>query len=516
MGFLGQKHCVMVRRKATIAILSILPVLAAGCIPLSVSDDWKEQRRDVIDRQMAEASSPISLNYFAFLKENNPGLEEDIVCNCLSTTTLPFLLTGQLDMPCMLVPTFSLEYGTMFCNGEKVVSGESEIYCSFNQDALIRIEGTAGKNEYHFLSFVPYSGLPVIEIVYGRNNADGPLKDWTDAVMSVHGMGSCPDVRDSIRIDNLQFMESSPKRSFRMETRDEMPLLGMDRSSSWCFLANYGDRTQLRNSVAFEIGRLAGGLEWTPSSEYANVVVNGQYQGVYQIAEQISVGDRRLDIAGGYILKLDSRYDEVWRFHPRMTRWNVNIVSPTGDDCSYEKLLYVKSYWEDMESCLANADYESLCSVMDMESFIDYGLVQSLTASENLSKQKSVFCYKKRDGRLYAGPLWDFEQPSFSNDSFQLFTGFLWYGYMSADAGFQADVKRRWNILKPAVEAGIYGYIDSLACIISSAVTNGDRIWNTDEDMEFDASVSHLKAFIKRRIEWMDNEIKALTPGTAL
>ncbi len=518
--------------KKLIAILSVssLLLLSVGCVSLSLSDEWKEQRRSVIDRQMTESTGPIAFSSFAFLKENNPQLEHDIVCHELSTTTLPFVLESTLELPCMLVPTFTLDYGRMFYNGEEVISGESAIYCSYNQDALIRIEGVAEKNEYHFLSFVPYSELPVIEIVTDGQAAINSLNDWIDGIMITSGMEVFSDSYDTVRVRNMALSGSSPKLSFRIETKDNISVLGMKAGRTWCFLSNFEDRTQLRNSVAFELGRLADGLEWTPSSQFACVTINGRFQGLYQIAEQPGFGTSRMDvtgiyaesqnITGGYLIEVDNRYDELWRFHPQKTRWNVNIVSPTDDDCSYEKLLYVKAFWNDMENSLEKADYSTLCSdFMDMNSFIDYGFVQSLASNNGLSEQKSVFAYKKPDGKLFAGPVWDFEYYSFNNDSLPLFTEFLWYKYLKDDTDFHNDIKDRWERYRPKVEAGIYSYIDSMAGVISSGVQNGDRIYpygiyrpssqNNDDDMDFDDAVAGMKAFLKERIEWIDREIGA-------
>lgn len=508
-----------------------LLVLSAGCVSLSLSDEWKEQRRNMIDRQMAESSRPVIFNSFAFLKENNPSLEEDIVCSNLSTLTIPFVLKSQVDMPCMLVPTFSLEYGKLFYNGEELVSGVSEIYCSFNQDALIRIEGSAGKNEYHFLSFVPFSSLPVVEIITDGQVEVNSLNDWIDGLMVTHGMGSYPDSYDSVRVRNLSLSKTSPKLSFKVEMQNAASVLGMKSNRNWCFLANFEDRTQLRNSVAFEIGRLAGGLEWTPSSQFASVTVNGKYQGLYQIAEQICIDENRVNIdrivesssniTGGYLLEVDNEYDELWRFHPKNSRWNVNVVSPTDDDCSYEKLVYIKSFWNDMESQLDTAGYKTLCdNYMDIGSFIDYGLVQSLTSNNGLSEQKSVFCYKKKDGKLFAGPVWNFEYYSFNNDSLPLFSEFLWYRCLKDDIGFHEQIKEHWNELKPAVESRIYNYIDSLADVIATGVRNGEKVYpysvyhpvfpNDDDNMDFEAAAGHLKSFLNSRISWMNEEINAL------
>lgn len=521
----------MVKRLIPIVSMFSLLLLSAGCVSLSLSDEWKEQRRNMIDKQMAEASRPIVFKSFAFLKDNNPALEEDIECNNLSTSTLPFILKSSIDMPCMLVPTFSLEYGKLFYNGEELISGESEIYCSFNQDALIRIEGVSGKNEYHFLSFVPFSNLPVIEIATDNQTAINSVNDWVDGVMITHGMGTYPDRQDSVRIRTLSISKTSPKLSFKIEAQEETSVLGMKKNRNWCFLSNFEDRTQLRNSVAFELGRLAGNLEWTPSSKFASVTLNGKYQGLYQVAEQVSVNENRVNIdqlnessrniSGGYLLEVNNEYDEIWRFHPKDSRWNVNLISPTDDDCSYEKLVYIKSFWNDMESCLEKADYSKVCSdFIDISSFIDYGLVQSVTSNNGLSEQKSVYNYKKKDGKLFAGPVWNFEYYSFNNDSLPLFTEFLWYKFLKDDTDFHAQIKEQWSEFKPAVEARIYNYIDSMANVISSGIQNGERAYpysiyqpvfpNEDDDMGFADAVNHLKSFLNRRIGWMNEEINSL------
>lgn len=502
-------------------MLSLL-ILVSGCTSLFLSDDWIEQRRHIIDKQMSDITGAINLKSFAFLKEDNPCLERDIYCDDLSTVGLAMILDFPLDMPCMLKPRFSTEYGTVFYNGEKLVSGASEIYCSLNQDALLRIEGASGKTEYHSLSFVPYSNLPVIEITVDGGAGLDSRNDWLDATMITRGMGQLPDSKDSVRVRYMRMSDNAPKMSFKLESLHDLPLMGMKSNRRWCFLANFEDRTQLRSSVAFEMGRLAGGLEWTPSSRYANLTVNGRYQGLYQITEQICIDEDRIDIdeTDAYILNMDRSYSELWKFRSKTNRWYVNMVSPTGDDCDYSKLLYIKSFINSLEDNLESGAYGDVYDSIDVRSFVDYGLIQSLTSNNGLCDQKSVYSYKKNGGRLYAGPLWDFEYGSFNNDSLELFTEFHWYRYLKDNLEFCSQIRTRWAELKPAVESRIYACIDSLACVVAPAVHASENLYpygmyapsyqNDDDGLSFEDAVTRLKTFIGLRIDWMDKEINSV------
>ena len=116
--------------------------------------------------------------------------------------------------------------------------------------------------------------------------------------------------------------QAFPKKSYGFETQDAMgenrnvSLLGLPEENDWVLYAPYSDKSLLRNIVSY---RLFGDMgHYSPRTRLCELVVNGDYRGVYVLIEKIKRDRNRLDIArldpdeisgedltGGYILKID-------------------------------------------------------------------------------------------------------------------------------------------------------------------------------------------------------------------
>ncbi len=515
-------------KKRLFELLSVLVCLIQiGCIDLSLPDGWNDSRYD-----KKEPVKYSDFSYFAFLKEDNPGiLKSDIVCTSLVPYNLMMISADSIALPCELIPRFNVGDGAIYWNGEEVVSGKTPIYCSAKNPVQITVTGIAPTTQYHSVSFMPNTGRPVIAVV-----TDGCVpvesKDvWLQAEMKTFGFGQYPDMTDNVRVkkrgNGTAFF---PKVAFNIAFEKKYPMLGMPKNKRWCFLANFRDRTEIRNAVAFTLGQMADGLEWTPRFQYADVILNGKHEGLYQIVEKVNVGKNRVDIDEfgtdstdvniGYLLEMDSYYDDVWKFRTAANDWPVNIKSPDGELCDSSFLDYIRTFYNGFENCLVNGDYEGAAGYYDMNSFIDYGLVQSLTNNGEFFNHYSVYGYKKKDGKLYAGPLWDFDYRTFNMADESMFTNGIWYKYLVNDPNFVSAVKSRWASYKSKIDPFIFNYIDSLSLELSGSAHIDETIYpfsiympdqkNGDETLTYEESVAKMKSVLKDRISRMDAAIEEL------
>ena len=119
-----------------------------------------------------------------------------------------------------------------------------------------------------------------------------------------------------------------PKNPYAFKLDDKAEILGMPKHKRWVLLANWMDRTLLRNRTSFQIAASTG-LAWTPNGEFVEVILNGQHIGNYYLCEQVKIDENRLDINDpydaedaysgnpadyGYLLEADDSYDETWKF----------------------------------------------------------------------------------------------------------------------------------------------------------------------------------------------------------
>ncbi len=322
-----------------------------------------------------------------------------------------------------------------------------------------------------------------------------------------------------------------PKKPFAIKLDKKEEVLGMPRHKRWVLLANWMDRTLMRNSVAFEIARKTS-LAWTPRGEFVEVVLNGEHLGNYYLCEHIKVDENRVNIveldesdteeptiSGGYLVEMDTYYDEINKFKTNIRQMPVNIKEPDEEVLNSAQLAYIQGYFNRIESLLYDDNPpagESYMDYMDVASFIDWWLVHEVTLNGEPNHPKSSFMHKDREGKLFAGPVWDFDWGTFRPGSTNFLTkNSIWFDKLFQDPEFVAEVKSRWDLLKPEFET-VIDYINEEASYIRESAEVNSEMWpittnvNGDEKMSFDQAVNRLREVYIGRIDLLDRLIDNL------
>ena len=85
-----------------------------------------------------------------------------------------------------------------------------------------------------------------------------------------------------------------PKKPCRIDFPDRTSLLGMPAARHWVLLANYPDRTLMRNLVAMKVSSMTS-LAWTPRCVPVELVMNGKHEGSYLLMEKVEVDRNRVN-----------------------------------------------------------------------------------------------------------------------------------------------------------------------------------------------------------------------------
>jgi hypothetical protein len=97
----------------------------------------------------------------------------------------------------------------------------------------------------------------------------------------------------------------APKKPYRLKFENKIALFGEEKDKSWVMLANYYDKTMIRNQIAFYMGK-SSNLEYTPKFHYVELILNGRYNGTYQLGDKIKVGSNRVNVGDdGFLLEVD-------------------------------------------------------------------------------------------------------------------------------------------------------------------------------------------------------------------
>lgn len=210
-----------------------------------------------------------------------------------------------------------------------------------------------------------------------------------------------------------------PKKPFRLRFNENTSIFGMPEAKNYVLLAEYADKSLMRNTIVHKLSSLSQELPYTLETRFVELYINTTYMGLYVLTEQIEVHKNKLDInsvAGvadtGYLLELDMRFFEQ-SIEPGYDWIVVNgipyeIKDPDVDDEGFTSVHadFMFNYLKDVDEALLNkSGYETL---IDVDAFIDYFIIQELVKNVDVG-YSSVFYMKEEGGLLKPGPLWDFD-----------------------------------------------------------------------------------------------------------
>ncbi|MEG1644913.1 MAG: CotH kinase family protein [Alistipes sp.] len=388
------------------------------------------------------------------------------------------------------------------------------------------------------------TGFPILAIMTENEKPVTSREDWVKGRMVLDKqLGDCEELVVDMEIKGRGHNSwSKDKKPYAIKLAAKSPVMGMNKHKRWVLLANASDRTLLRNRVAFEIGRHTG-LAWTPDSRYVDVILNGKFLGSYLLCEHIRVDKNRVNITemsstdqsgealtGGYLLECDRYYDDINKFRTHRRDLPINIKEPDEDVLTATQKSYITDYVNHIEELLyANATADPhYADFIDVDSFIDWWIVCELAHNRDIRLPGSCHMYKDRSGKLFAGPLWDFDLATFISSSSFLLMDYeisdfsdphgdrsLWYKRLFSDPTFRARAKERWQALKPAFD-GIPAFIDAEAAKLQVSATSNWELWtltagmNQDELLPWSEAVTRMKNNYTARLRWMDGEMAKL------
>lgn len=241
-------------------------------------------------------------------------------------------------------------------------------------------------------------------------------EDYVRCYVSVDGRGEYPDLSAAGRIrgrGNSTWLWYE-KKPYRVKFDTSTKVLGIDKNKDWVLLANYRDVTDMMNVYASITAKWMG-IPFTTPVRFAEVFLNGQYIGVYQIAEQVEVGGNRVDIdeTEGVLLTLDvddgpgespGAGDNFWTTVYRMP---MAVKSPK--DLSTADLNRIRDDFAELENAIKAHDYAVVDSLMDIPSYIAMLQLQEYLYNVELTAPRSIFLFRDKGGKYTFGPAWDWD-----------------------------------------------------------------------------------------------------------
>ena len=521
------------------------------------------------------------------------------------TVTMPTLDRSHL------VLSFDFDGESLLANGQAIESGETPIDVSKPVTLTVR-DGSSGKN---YTLTAKNTGLPIVRITTtgftldqlekymnslqnddGKNTTDHPYgTDYRIWLPDDDGIVTLPDANGRLsgnkvdgsvtvriedangapgmKIDNKDAYEvvtqikgrgnytwKWDKKPYALKLDKKSKVLGMPAHKRWILLANWRDHTLLRNDATFELSRRAG-LPYTVQGQFVELEFNGEYRGNYYLCEQIKIDENRVnitpleddfnDLSGGYLMEIDSYWDEINKFKSEYFTLNYMFKEPDEDPAAegfdsrfQDGYTWMENYINEFERVLktksAVVERKEYEQYLDVDSAIKFMLVNELSGNRDFfqngthSGPHSTYLYKDKGGKIFMGPGWDFDYETFipykwydgrgyaRSYSWRGFdkTGYYYY-FLCANQDFVDEIKSIWNAKKGSFQS-LTNYIDTMVGKISLSQQFDEEKWpfhneenrNDNHDYagySYEEAIDLMKDSFTSKYVWMDGKINSLT-----
>ncbi|MCD2502346.1 CotH kinase family protein [Clostridium sp. NSJ-145] len=330
------------------------------------------------------------------------------------------------------------------------------------------------------------------------------------------------------------------KKPYRIKLDSKSSILGMEAEKDWVLLANHYDKTLVRNKLAFDLANEIG-VKYTPDSRFVDVVLNGEYLGNYLLCEQVEISKNSRvtipeltseesdenNITGGYLLEINARLDEETNWTTNMMKVPISFKNPeVPNDVQYN---YITNYIDEFEKAINSDNFsyngKHYSEYIDVDSFINFYIVQEVMKNKDAQSFSSIYLYKDRNGKLGMGPVWDFDLSGGNSDdneckdpsNWYIRQG-QWYSCLFKDPIFAQKVEERFKEVEGTLRS-LNSKIDSISnSIEESRIKNFERwkiigtnsLWPHVNNYTYEGEINYLKNFLNDRVSWIYNNFELI------
>ena len=322
------------------------------------------------------------------------------------------------------------------------------------------------------------------------------------------------------------------KKPYRIKLAEKQPLLGMNKSKHFALLAHADDSNDrkgfMRNAVGFELSKMIG-MTYTPNAKPLEVVLNGDYIGLYFLTETIRVDKDRVNIVeqedeetnsdnitGGWLVEIDN-YDTdphvTIKEGGKTTMW---ITYKTPEVLSYQQEQYLTQQMKLIDNLVyGDKNSNELWNYLDMDALAKFYIVQELTDNYE-SFHGSCYLHKEigANEKWHFGPVWDFGS-SFNRDKSQyMYQGDVWHNHWIPEIckfpAFMERVKEIWNEFYNGNYNNIYSFIDTHENLIKQAAVKDKERWGQYHGSQtISTYIDRTTEVLRKNAAWLNEQWKS-------
>lgn len=380
----------------------------------------------------------------------------------------------------------------------------------------------------------PSGTLPVLYIQTENNTPITSKENYLQATyyldaMSVSGYESIGSAAAPLTMEikgrgNYTWRDFE-KKPYRIKLTDKQPLLGMTKSKHFALLAHADDsKGFMRNAIGFELSKMLG-MAWTPNAKPVELVLNGDYRGLYFLTETIRVDKDRVNIVeqedeetdaqkitGGWLVEIDNYSDDphiTIQEGGKTTMW---LTYKTPEVLSSAQEQFLTSEIQRIDNLVyGDKNSDELWKYIDIDALARFYIVQEITDNYE-SFHGSCYLHREmgENEKWKFGPVWDFGS-SFNRDKSQyMFEGDVWHNHWIPEIckfpAFMNHVKAVWKEFYAGKYNEIYTYITEQKDLIASAAQADYQRWPQYGNRDLANRVTKVADRMRSNVAWLNNQ----------
>jgi len=499
-----------------------------------------------------------TIDLFEIKERDNPVFEEDIVFEVQGNTLLGYIssytVTEEDLKECDIafkVTDCDLTFPAYMKNDNGTVD--------LSYDPKCIITDTYGNSKIFKIKLKRTGkSIPVVNIETDGGTDVLAKEDYQNAVISIDAIGryGFEDVYDTevtIRGRGNSTWKNYDKKPYRIHFPTDVSIFDLPAGKDWVLLANYTDKSLMRNRIANEIAHMLDNLPYAATQYCVDVFVNGEYMGVYTFGENLDVSETRIPLIDtgradtGFLIEIGGvdngvHIRNVDFFHAGLIKFAL-VKHPDELTRTASQVTFIKNYFKQADSAVKKMEgYEKY---IDVDSVIDWLILHELSNNTDSSFRRSCYFIKQPGEILQMGPAWDFDiafgnfieddpdydtwacytyhSPEETNvDTSKDYVGTTWGKYLLSDRDFVERFQKRWLEVKDDIVSSAIAEIDLTAEDIEESAKENFRVWrilnmrvtlqrkDVTKYNTFDKQVKYLKDFILTRSQWMTEELERM------
>ncbi len=389
--------------------------------------------------------------------------------------------------------------------------------------------------------------LPVLHINIDQPFSDVTKEEWVEARFELTLGTSQFSSGEYIGMGEVKGRGNrswkQPKKSYSIKLGEACSLLDLPETKKYAIVANYDDKSLIKNYITYRAGSLLNGIDYVPECEFVEVYLNGSYNGIYLLVERIDAendafglddpismdnldGDCFIekDIDGKADMLNDIVFDCPYWANQSKDCFVLNYPELDSGAEIAEVVNYLNDYMIRLDNAVMGRSDESYTKYVDVDSWIDFIIMQEITKNIDGNLKTSCFMYKRSgDDKLYMATIWDFDiaygGASWDNadllhnayvdcptgagvtDFMTLNSSCPWfYSLYTNQPEFREALEEAYAEYRESLIPELKRLINEQAAYLAKASEEDSELWSGD----FAKSIENLTDWLACRVDWLD------------